>query len=251
MHEIHLDRPDPEFARCWSAAGRHLQACAQGTQLNWLKAVLEPPFLEHLSFVLGNQLFFVRIEDDAQRLSVPGSEAGLRAIAQGCSGHACLIPMRLAEAEWAPVHPGWGLVDCVTGGPVEPSELVTEDLIEMTDWELHDFAVQTVRSTLEKEGRTIMSSQGNPSVDPSLWFVGDDGPEWVVVRAVRYPKRDAEPPSNWVEIADSCARLSRKGNFASVAVASAQDAFDAEVPPTPLWRGHGMYVSYEGLTPRP
>jgi hypothetical protein len=34
-----------------------------------------------------------------------------------------------------------------------------------------------------------MSWQGNPSVDPSIWFVGDSGPEWVVVRAVSLDTR--------------------------------------------------------------
>jgi hypothetical protein len=251
MHDVETTPLDPEFAQCWRAAGQHLQSSAAGAQLTWLKAVLEPPFLEHLSFRLGNQLFFVRIEDDAQRLTVPGSESGLRAIADACRGHTCLMPMTRGREGWTPANPGWGLLECATGAPIVPPDLTTEDLIAMTDWELHDFAVQTVRNALEKEGREIMSSQGNPSVDPSLWFVGDDGPEWVVVRAVRYPVRDAQPPSNWAAIAESCARLSQKGNFASVAVASAEDAFDSDVPPTPLWRGHGMYVSYEGLTPRP
>lgn len=253
MHEIETTPPDPEFARCWRAAGQHLQSCAAGLQLNWLKAVLSPPFLEHLSFRLGNQLFFVRIEfeDDMLHLTVPGTEAGLRSIAKGCRGHACLMPMARSRDGWAPVHPGWGLVDCWTGAPVVPPKLTTNEPLEMTDWELHDFAVQTVRNVLDNEGREIMSSQGNPSVDPSLWFVRDDGPEWVVVRVVRYPPRDAQPPGNWAAIAESCAGLSQKGNFASVAVASAEDAFDSDAPPTPLWRGQGIYVSYQGLIPRP
>ena len=58
----------------------------------------------------------------------------------------------------------------------------------MTAWELHDFAVQVVKGQLEKEGYELMSSQGNPGVDPAIWFVGDSkGPEWIVVRAERYP----------------------------------------------------------------
>ena len=93
-----------------------------------------------------------------------------------------------------------------------------------------------------------MSSQGNPEVDPALWFVGDQDPEWVVVRAVRYPLRDAELPANWRAIGEACARLSRRGNFASVAVASANNSFDED--PTsvvPLWRGGPMIVRYVGL----
>jgi len=51
---------------------------------------------------------------------------------------------------------------------------VTDELIEMTDWELQDFAVQAVHNDLMKNGRKILSSQSNPMVDPSIWFIGVD-----------------------------------------------------------------------------
>ncbi|WP_416897258.1 MAG: hypothetical protein ACMVY4_17465 [Minwuia sp.] len=43
--------------------------------------------------------------------------------------------------------------------------------------------------------------------------------------------------------------MSRLGHFAGVAVASNDEAFDdtGRIAPTPLWRGHGMYVRYDGL----
>ena len=63
MYDIPMQEPSEYFARCWQAAGRHLQAQAHNVPLNWLKAELVPPFLEHLSFRIGNQLFFVRVED--------------------------------------------------------------------------------------------------------------------------------------------------------------------------------------------
>jgi hypothetical protein len=95
-----------------------------------------------------------------------------------------------------------------------------------------------------------LSWQGNPKVEPSIWFVGDNGPEWVVVRAVRYPKLRADLPSDWQQIAAWCAKLGKVGHFASVTVANADDAFDPiTTPPEPLWRGHRMKVRFEGTTP--
>src|SRR6516165_3469246 len=94
-----------------------------------------------------------------------------------------------------------------------------------------------------------LSWQGNPKVEPSIWFVGDNGPEWVVVRAVRYPKTRADLPSDWQQIAAWCAKLGKVGHFASVAVGNSvavanwDDAFyPITTPPEPLWRGHGMKV---------
>jgi len=126
--------------------------------------------------------------------------------------------------------------------------MLTEAPVEMTDWEVHDLAVNVVRQELEKEGRQIMSSQGNPNVDPSLWFVGDDGPEWVVVRAVRYPRSKASSPENWANIAQNCARISDRGNFASVAVANADEETSRSGRPLPLWRGGALHVQYAGLS---
>ncbi len=249
MHQIPMNEVSPDFAECWQAAGRHLQQQGQGA-INWLRAHLHPPMLEHLSFRLGNQLFFVCLDAEGVAPYSAGTARALRAVADGCRGHACVMPMRKTPSGWQVAAPGWGLLDMATKQPVTPPALITDDKIEMSAWELQDFAVQSVRDLLEKEGRKLMSWQGNPEVDPSLWFVGDRGPEWVVVRAVRYPKKDASPPGNWAAIAQQCAHLSSVGHFASVAVANADDTFDsAKGSPMPLWRGHGMYVSYEGLKP--
>jgi hypothetical protein len=153
------------------------------------------------------------------------------------------------SGDWVPQAAGWGLLDARTGNTVNPIDLVGDARIEMTDWEVHDFAVQVVRKHLEKSGKKLMSWTGHPGVDPSVWFVGASGPEWIVVRAVRYPKSNAIPPADWPQIAASCARLGKVGHFASVSVANADDAFDPSgtVPALPLWRGHAMFVRFEGL----
>jgi hypothetical protein len=250
MYEIEMHEPSPEFAQCWSAAGRHLLACAHDTQLSWLKATLTPPFLEHMSFRVGNQLFFIRIEDVSGRLDAPGNPNGVLVVADGCNGTACLMPMRPVGNEWEPNESGWGLVGAKSGTAIDPAALVTDEQIEMTDWEVHDLAVQIVRDHLEsKLGHQLMSTNGNPDVDPSIWFVGDHGPEWVVVRAVRYPALEATLPPNIDNIAEICAGLSRVGHFGSVSVANSEDAFDpgGGIPPLPLWRGHEMTVRFEGL----
>ena len=115
----------------------------------------------------------------------------------------------------------------------------------MTDWELHDFAVQVVRERLAGLGRQVMTWQGNPDVDPAVWFVGDKGPEWVVVRATRYPASDAKRPANWQGIAAQCSALSSTGHFASVRVANAAQNEWGKV--LPLWRGQALTPSCVGV----
>jgi len=249
MQTIEMQKGSEEFAKCWRAAGVHLQNQAQGPLRSLLKATLSPPFLEHLSFRLGNQLFFIRLEDVDGELVVPGTLSGLFWIADGCKGHPCILPMRKSSGEWSADRTGWGLVHARTGQKVEPPALITDELIEMTDWEVHAFAVQVVRQQLEKGGRQLMSWQGNPFVDPSLWLVGDNGPEWVVVRAVRYPRIRADVPDNWNNIAASCAGVGKTGHFASVSVGNSNDPFEPTEtqPGTSLWRGHALFANYTGL----
>ena len=38
MYQVEMQDVTDEFARCWQAAGRHLQSQMQGADLSWLKA---------------------------------------------------------------------------------------------------------------------------------------------------------------------------------------------------------------------
>ncbi|MFN3989182.1 MAG: hypothetical protein ACK4IS_02865 [Erythrobacter sp.] len=243
MHEITMAEPSRDFLAMWQAAGNHIQSFFQDGLQSWLKVDPRPPFLEHLSFRLGNQVFFIRVEDVDEGASVPGNREGLLKVAEGWNGYPCLMPMRQTLRGWEPDHPGWGMIDLRDGKRINPSMLVTDEPVAMTDWELLDFAVQIVRNDLKERGFEIMSSHSNPQVDPNIWFVADmaKGPEWVVVRAARSPERQAERPANLHAIARDAAHMSRYGHFASVGFASIDD------PEGHLWRGHGATIAFDGL----
>ena len=117
-------------------------------------------------------------------------------------------------------------------------------------WELQDFAVQVVRRALEQQGRELLSWQSEPDVYPSIWFVGDSGPEWVVVGFARYPLRDAYPPADMDGIAEQCRPQALRGHFASGGVASAREAEGGseDGEPLPLLRGAPLMVAFSGLT---
>ena len=251
MHEIEMHEMSPDFFRCWQAAGQHLSRQVDGGIQAWLRAHPYPPFLEHLSFRLGNQLFFIRVEDVDRKVKGPGNPSGVVTAARLANAYACALPMRkkpFGDA-WEAVESGWGLLDAATRKPIDPVSLVTEERIEMTSWEVHDMAVQVVRDYLKRDGFELMSWQGNPDVDPAIWFIGQSKrPEWVVVRSTTFPESRADRPSNWSAIAAGCARMSDVGHFASVAVVSADQLFGSmNEAPVPLWRGYGMHIRFEGL----
>lgn len=157
----------------------------------------------------------------------------------------CRMPMAEHVAEFKPSAYGWGLIHAETGETINPLELVSEQKIEMSDWELHDFAIQIVKDQLGKEGKKVFSKQSSLHIDPSIWFEESDVPYWVVVRAVRYPASEAKQPANIQDIKANCAQMGKAGYFASVAVMNTDDPMVGK--PLPLYRGNGIIVNYKGL----
>ena len=256
MYKIETHDSSPEFFKMWQAAGQHLNNQVDGGIKSWFKAEPTPPWLEHLSFRLGNQLFFVRVTDVDGTVELPGNDDGHKIAARKSGGRACLMPMKKSfiGGEWMPAFDRWGLRDTFTGVEFNPIEFITDANIEISDWELNDIAIQVVRTLIEQDDYRLMSWASNPDLDPAIWFVGaSGGPEWVVIRAVRYPMKSARQPENLTDIAAHASSLSKTGHFASVMVASADDQFDPLAVEngnfSPIYRGHAVMISYVGLVP--
>ena len=249
-YPVHMDEMSPEFMECWKSAGKHLIECGVDT---FLRAHPYPPILDHFSFRLGNQLFFLRVEDVKGQIHGPGTLDDLAEIAKEANGHACVLPMkqRLFGKSWVSVGRGYGLLDAKTRKPLFPKQLVTHEPIEMTEWERHDFGVQVVRDYLQDQGYTLMSWSGDPRIDPSIWFVGESkSPEWVVVRTAMFPENRAHLPADIGQIAEHCAAYpgAARGHFASVGLVSGDQPFAHEGEArVPLWRALGMHVAFSGL----
>jgi len=251
MFRIELHDVSDAFVECWRAAGQHLTHKLPPQHPFWLKTNLSGPFLEHISFRLGNQLFYIRIEDADGQIDIPGSRKLLMRVAEGSNGHACILPMRRSGDGWHPIHAGWGLIDAVTRAPIDPPGLVTDEDIKMSDWEIHGFAIQVVAQYIQKRyGLDHCQTQIDPEIDPSIWFEAAQGLEWVVVRARHLVA--PERPDTMSEIARRCAAQSRIGHFAPVQVAHEKQLMQlrpGNFPITPLWRGHGLKVGFPGLLP--
>jgi len=175
MHTIEMHEMTEAFFPCWKAAGIHLSKQVDGGIQSWLRAHPCPPFLEHLSFRLGNQLFFVRIEDVDGKAQGPGTLSGFATAARDANGHACVMPMKkLSGGSWVADTPSWGLLNAESRKPINPVSLVTEEKIEMTPWELHDMAVQVVRDYLEKEGFSAGAAVITVAMAEVVLHVDDD-----------------------------------------------------------------------------
>jgi hypothetical protein len=237
-----------DFNLCWKSAGSHLSK--QSDTLFWINASLNGLLLEHFSFRMGNQIFFIQIKDVDNNLDCPGQREAFLEKAKSWNAHALIMPMKKVGVQWNPIHPNWGLEDAHTGKFVIPPALITDKEIEITDNELHDIAIQVVTNKLIKEGKTINSKQNNPEINPSIFFADEKSKLcWVIVRAERFP-RTATRPKDIEEITQSPQFVGHSGYFASVTVASAKDHFNPNPKSghkTPILRGEKFNVMIADL----
>ena len=251
-YRIPMNEASDEFRECWVAAGKHLVSQVDNGSLKFFRANLTPPILEHLSFILGNQIFFVHVRPLDPNVAPPSPLASCIHAAELANGMPCVLRLkRQTDDRWTPVDPGWGLRHAESGAVVDPVALISDEKIEISDWELQDFCVQVVRDKISDGGGTILSWNSNPEVTPNLFFVDEQEKQhFVIVCCARYPHSPIKP-ANVKAIKDSVSSVTKSGYLAQVSVASAEDPYDPEAKINgnflPLYRGHPFHIAYKGL----
>jgi hypothetical protein len=176
----------------WIDSATTLQRELTYPALRWLRTEISDLAGEHLSFHAGNQVFFVRIFDVHDRIRVPGTFDAFLRISENWGGVSCLMPMRqLRPSKWVPASHLPGLVDYVSGSPLDITKYFLPTPPKMSQWELHDFGIQVVRHHIENAiGAEILSYQSDPAVEPAIFFAEDDGWSGVIVRTETFPRTD-------------------------------------------------------------
>ncbi len=243
LYEVKQEAPSDNFKDAWSAAGQHIDKQADAS-LNWLRAALNLPMAEHLSFRIGNQVFFVFVE--AAEFDYQNSHCKylFDKVCNEANAIPCIMPMKKQFGKWKPCLSGWGFIHAQSNQLLNPLDYVSDELIEMTNWELHDFAIQVVCSDLEKKGKNISARQPSAEIDPSIWFEDSDGLHFIVVRSAKHPESEPLVPNNIEDIKQSCLILSESGYFAPVVFVNIDKNNGNSLP---MYRGHGVFVNYHGL----
>lgn len=252
MYDIGRPEPSQFFVDTRRLVGNWLQQRMnqiKGTR--WIKGYLTYPAFEHLSFSYKNQIFCVVvdiIDENTKKSCLPDKTKNL--LIKECKKNN-LIPCLYKVLVDNPQNPayntlkqysdGWNLFDARNNEPIIPKRLGADNLVEMSKWELNDFAIQVARDYITDNLKLkILSYQNIVGIDPQLWFMDDNQQKhFVIVRYTMYPNKEAPKPNNISSIQNKCKGYD--GFFASVAFCSKGEN------PSVLYRGQESYISFTGL----
>ena len=94
LHPIPMNEASDAFLDCWGAAVKHLRSMPTDHALRLCNVSSSPPWLEHLCFLFGNQIFFVCLEDAAGVLDSPSGRRHSIMAAEQASGIPCVLEMK-------------------------------------------------------------------------------------------------------------------------------------------------------------
>ncbi len=189
--EIDKVAPSELFIDVMNISGQFLhEKMVEVDDCSWLKSELTRPSFDHFTIAYKNQVFSILIDirDDNGTSFLP-PEFLKRQLVESEKNNLipCLFPVIVEnmDASTARIldNSNWNLFNSISGDCIIPENLVSDKKIEMSEWELHNFAIMQMRFMLKEQGFKIVSFQNVIGVDPQIWFVDLDGKNsWVVVR---------------------------------------------------------------------
>ena len=184
-----------EYIDAWKITGLHLQKLfneynkienSQGNGFNWLRTKIITPSFDSMTFRYKNQVFSILIdliEFDDDKVISKTTQAAKDLQIKICAENnllPCLFKIKIRNMK--PATGSWNLFDTRTDKKINLFDLVSDTPIEISDWELSNWAVSTVRNYLERDGNKIISFNDSPGISPNVFFEDKSGNKnWVLI----------------------------------------------------------------------
>lgn len=246
--------------------GKNVSNLPPNLDYKWIRRDLTYPAFDHLSFAYKNQVFSVLAAPCVENESLLTRQERSRFIDAATKNNLvpCLFKIDIKKRK--PLQDGWNLTHFTTGEAIVPAELASNEKILLSEWELHNFAIQIVRNHItDTQNGCILSYCDVPDINPQLWFEHDNGDTcWVIVRHIADP--DNFTLSDWLGLEQSNPQIQGyDGYFAAVSFASAEPELcntDGNTIPIserfsgetlffkahfPLYRTENFHVKFDGL----
>ncbi len=265
-YEISHPEPTKEFLHSRNVAGvtlqkqfsKHAGKLPEPRDFRWIKSDLTWPSFDHLTFAYGNQIFSVLIEIIDGEESQLSKQECQRCFVECAKNNLIPCVFQVSLRDMKPLREGWNLLALETSLPIAPQDFVTDERIEMSEWELRNMAIQIVRDSVTQNGGKVLSFTDVLGIDPQVWFEDNTGTRaWVIVR--NYSVLFGDEEHEFVGIERQHPQLVPfDGYFAAVSMASSEPVLydrDGEIIPlsrrfdgsAPLYRGDGFYIKFDRL----
>lgn len=265
-HQYNIGPPEPSrrFLRARDIARQQIQdqfsrynkrtVSSSYDGFKWIKAEFMSLSADHLSFAYKGSVFsvFVEVSDEVSTSFEQKEKYRLLGFCHKNNLIPCLFKIEVREkqsyslshlndVEMVPFTLGWNLYHAETNERLNPEFIASDDLTPMSEWELLNFAIQIVRSDVEKQGYRLLSYCDIPDVNHQIWIEDDKGNvSWVFVK---YASGDDFDFHNWIGLEKNAEQLKQfDGFFAGVDFWSHRSD-----SPSDLCRGDQMSVKYMGL----
>ena len=210
--------------------------------LRWVKTEPSYPAFEDFTFAFRNQVFPVlvlRADDKGRLLNPPARLEALRRESERNNLVPCVFPIR--DKTGRPFFPGtWNLINPFTGEKIDPFAVSSDSPVEISDWELRNWAVNIVWQYLDREGLEKLSYCDAPGIYPQIWFRDKDGKAcWIDVLYGVYPTDIERLEVPYSKCPDEI--LGYDGYIARVGFAGAEDM-------SRLYRTQPANVNFRGIT---
>lgn len=205
-----VDRPSlsDEFLENKKNALLHISDCFKRhkslypndvNRLDMIKWVSTSPNFEDFVFSYGNKVFSVIVVKANITNGKLGMELNERAdiLVNVCEENnliPCVFPIMRERGKLKFLGTGyhgvaWNLINLFTGKFFDPIDEATDELIEMSDWEIQDWAIQITLDELKKRGFKVTSYVSMPAINPQIWIEDNNGKLcWVEVVGTKCSK---------------------------------------------------------------
>lgn len=266
-YQIDPNEPSQAFLRARNTAGVCLQnqfkkfggRVEPQHDYRWIKADLTWPSFDHITFAYRNQVFSVLVDLVHERRSSLTSQEIKRCV-DACAEHnlvPCVFPVDARS--FTPLNDDWNLIHLENRTPLLPEDYIDDVKVEMSEWELRNFAIQIVRDHIKKSIKgSVLSYCDVIGIDPQIWFEDQqENRSWVIVR--NYAQLTGGEGKEFTGIERSNSQLAPyDGYFGAISVVSSEPFtvdLDAKLVPlskqfdgsSPIYRGDGFYINFKGL----
>ena len=250
-----IDRPDPDeqFINDRELALKYIDKISLKSEgltgfftkkhknFRWIKTEPSYPSFEDFTFGFRNQIFPVLVIRANERGMLLNPPPRIEALRRECSRNnliPCVFPIFYRTGQ--PFFNGeWNLINPFTGKKIDPVKMSSNEPVEISDWELRNWAVKVVWDYLKQEGLERLSFCDAPEIDPQIWFRDKDGKEcWLEVLYAPYPVDTQSLNFSFANWPDQV--LSHRGYCAKVGFA------DNELTGR-LYRNQGAFINFRGI----